>query len=98
VSLDNEFISLMRIRKAIEQTKGLVVASRRMPSCLSSAWDLEDIEVRFKMGFEFISDEMFFDEMNEVNQKKAQELANELISGAEEVHLDFVTLGSRSNL
>jgi len=38
LSLDNELISLMRIRKAIEQTKVLVVASRRIPSCLSSAF------------------------------------------------------------
>lgn len=88
VSLDNELISLMKVRKAIEQTKGLVVASRRIPSCLSSAWDLEEIETRLKMGFEFVSDEMFFDEMNQVNQEEAQELADELISGAEEVHFD----------
>jgi len=31
---------------------------------------------------------MFFSEMNQVNQKEAQELADELICGAEEVHLE----------
>jgi L-fucose isomerase-like protein len=88
LSVDNDLISLLRARKAIRQTRVLVVASRRIPSCLSSVWNLEDMESRFGIGFETISDEAFFAEMDRVDWEKAKEIADELIAGAEEVCLD----------
>ncbi len=88
VSADNDLVSLLRARKAIRRTRVLIVASRRIPSCLSSVWNLEDAESRFGISFDAISDEAFFDEMNRVDWEKAEEIADNLIAGAEEVTLD----------
>lgn len=88
VSLDKELISFLRAEKAIRKTKALIVASRGVPSCLSSAWDLEEIESRFGIIFETISDEMLFDEMQRVDWGKAEEIAEGLIAGAKEVNLN----------
>lgn len=87
--LDDDLLSLLTVRKAIGLTKALVIKSTRIAGgCLSSAWDLADIETRLGVGFDYISNETHFAEMNHIDQAEAQELANELISGAQEVALD----------
>jgi len=57
-SLDDDLLSLLRVRKAIGLTKALVIKSTRIAGgCLSSAWDLADIETRLGVGFDSISNE-----------------------------------------
>jgi hypothetical protein len=88
-SLDDDLLSLLRVRKAIGLTKALVIKSTRIAGgCLSSAWDLADIETRLGVGFDSISNEVLFAEMKGVEREDAQALADELIDGAEEVALD----------
>jgi hypothetical protein len=88
-SLDDDLLLLLRVRKAIGLTKALVIKSTRIAGgCLSSAWDWPDIETRLGVGFDAISNEMLFAEMNHVDQDEAEQMAGELIRDAEEVTLD----------
>ena len=51
--LDDDLLSSLKVRKAISLTKALIVQSKRVAGgCLSSAWDLDEIEARLKVGFE----------------------------------------------
>ncbi|MGC9359835.1 MAG: hypothetical protein ACP5G7_05575 [Anaerolineae bacterium] len=87
--LDDDLVSLLRTRKALTLTRALVVQSRRVAGgCLSSAWDLDDLEARFGIGFDLISDEMLFAEMGNADRDEAQKLAQGLIKGAVAVNLD----------
>jgi len=92
--LDDDLVSLLRTRKALGLTSALVVQSRRVAGgCLSSAWDLDDLEARFGISFDLISDEMLFAEMGNVRaadgvRDEARGLAQDLIEGAVAVNLD----------
>ncbi len=88
-TLDDDLLSLLRVKKAIGLTKALLVQSKRFPGgCLSGAWNLTDVEARLGVGFEFVSDEMLFAQLEQVDWGEARSLAEGLISGATAVDLD----------
>ncbi|MCD6169738.1 MAG: hypothetical protein J7J76_04195 [Candidatus Latescibacteria bacterium] len=93
----NRLISLLRVRKAIRNTKMLVALQRDVIplGAVSSIWDLEGLRDRF--GIEHISlpAERLFEEMENLPQedaKRAKELTDKLIQSANKVHM------SRENL
>lgn len=90
----NELISLMRVRKAVKQSKILIVSGGELIpfGVFSNVWNLEDLKVRFGIDYQRISFETFFDEMDKVDEKKAAELADKLINEAQKVNIskDYV--------
>jgi L-fucose isomerase-like protein len=91
----NELISMMQVRKSIEQTKILAITGGELITwgVVSSIWNLEDLKARFGTDCQRISITSFFDEMGKVDQRKAAEIAGKLIEGAQKLNLnsDYVT-------
>lgn len=89
----NDLIKLLKVRKAIGQTKILIVSDGELltPGVVSSTWDLEDIKKRFGVESKGISLEKFYDTMDEVKAKesdKISEIAEGLVKDAEDAHMD----------
>lgn len=85
----NELISLMRVRKAVKQSKMLIVSGGELIpwGVFSSVWNLEDLKVRFGIDYQRISFETFFGEMDKVEEKKGTELTDKLINEAQKVNI-----------
>jgi len=91
----NELISLLRVRKAIKETRILVVSDEEIVpwGVVSSVWNLEDLKNRYGIDSKRVSFKTFYDQMDRVDQKVAETLASQLISHADKVHMsnDAVT-------
>jgi len=85
----NELISLLQVRKALRQTRILVVSEGELITwgVVSSIWDLEDVKRRFGVDSVRIPFAKFCEEMDSVDRKKAEELADKLIGNAQESHM-----------
>lgn len=90
----NYLISLLQVRKAVNQTKMLIVSEGLLPRDVSdNIWDLEGIRTRFGADYQSISLVEFFNEMDRViqdtdEQKRAEDIADKLIKNAQKVHID----------
>lgn len=88
----NELIETLRVRKAIQKTKILVVSNEEILTAgvVSSVWDLEDLKKRFDIGSKRIPFQTFFEEMDRVERNEMEEvrdLTEELIERSDEVHM-----------
>ncbi|RJS85468.1 hypothetical protein CW706_01310 [Candidatus Bathyarchaeota archaeon] len=90
----NTLISLLKVRKSLCQTRVLVVSEGNMlpVGVVSNVWNLEDVKGRFGIDYKCVSSNEVFEEMDAVLQdeselKKAEELTDKLIEGAEKVHM-----------
>jgi hypothetical protein len=91
----NHLLSLLKTRKAFEQTNILIITDRDLPpipvrSCIR---DMNMLKDKFGIGSHFVSYREFAKEMDEViNNKeisaKAEDRAQQLIKNAEETHID----------
>ena len=100
----NKLISLLQVRKALHQTKMLIVTDgpwqTEYNTVHSNIADLRELNQRFGIDCKFVSFKEFFNEIDSVlENKNAQEYANtitdKLIRNAENVHMtkDYI-LGS----
>jgi len=85
----NELISLLRIRKAIQKTKVLVVSDRpgKPPICLLASIKENDLKEKFGVDYQNVSYKEFFDEMDritlsETGQRKAKDMTDRLIENS----------------
>ena len=85
----NSLISLLRVRKAIKQTKLLAISNEELITwgVVSSVWNLEDLKKRYGMKSKRVPFKTFYDAMDIVNKKAAESLADKLIKNADEVHM-----------
>jgi len=91
----NHLIQLLQVRKAIKQTKILIVSDEELipVGTVSSIWNLEDLKNRFGVDYKRISFKKFFDAMDiALQSKKIKEIADKLIENAQKVHMkeDYV--------
>ena len=91
----NHLVSLLKIRKAIRQTKILIVSDEELipVGTVSSIWNLEDLNNRFGINYKRIPFEKFFNEMDaNVQSKEVKEITNKLIKNAQRIHMkqDYV--------
>jgi len=92
----NNLISLMRVRKAVRQTKILVVTNRPggLPTYGVKSVILGDtLEKKFGVDCKYVSFENFFEEMDRVarsesEKKKASKITDKLINNADKVHMN----------
>lgn len=88
----NRLISLLRVRKAIQHTKMLVVTDGGLITVgvVSNLWNLEDLKARFGVDYRCIPSQEIFDQMDYViedEQEKAEEITEGLIKNAKKVHI-----------
>lgn len=90
----NRLISLLRVRKAVRQTKMLVATYGNLITVgvVSNLYDLQDLKARFGIDYTCIPPEQVFNEMDniiksEAEQKKAEEQTERLIENAQKVHM-----------
>jgi len=90
----NHLISLLRVRKAVQHTRVLVVTTGEIipVGVVSNIWNLEDVKKRFGIDFKCISYEEIFEEFDRVikdenEQRKAKEITSKLIKDAQKVHM-----------
>jgi L-fucose isomerase-like protein len=93
----NRLISLLRVRKAIRNTKMLVALEGDIIplGVVSSIWNLEDLRERFGVEHISLPAETLFEEMEKLPQedaRKVEQLTDKLIQNADKVHM------SRENL
>jgi len=88
----NQLISLLRVRKAVSRTKVLFATEGDVVpvGVVSTIWDFEDLRVRF--GVEHISVPVRtllgrMDRLSQDEEREAQELTDELIKNADQVHM-----------
>lgn len=86
----NHLISLLRVRKAVQHTRVLVVTTGEIipVGVVSNIWNLEDVKKRFGIDFKCISYEEIFEEFDRVikdenEQRKAKEITSKLIKDAQ---------------
>jgi hypothetical protein len=90
----NPLLSLMKTRKAFQQTKILIVTDRGLPPIpVRTCMDVSMLKDRFGIGSHFVSYREFSNEMDEVIgssewSRKAEERAQQLIKNAEKTHID----------
>ncbi|MCD6290638.1 MAG: hypothetical protein J7M34_09060 [Anaerolineae bacterium] len=85
----NELISLMRVRKAIRQTRILSITEGelRPAGVVSSIWNVEDLKARFGTERKRVSSAKFFRALEEVSTREAEALAERIIGNAQRVKL-----------
>lgn len=89
----NDLINLLKVRKAIAQTKVLIVSDGEplTAGVVSSIWNLEDLKKRFGLESKQISLEKFYDKMDEVKGKESdeiREITEGLMEKADDVHME----------
>lgn len=91
----NRFISLLRVRKSLHQTRILIVSDGGMlpVGVVSSVWNMEDVKSRFGIDYKCVPSNEVFEEMNKVlqsksEQKKAEEITDRLIKKADRIHME----------
>jgi hypothetical protein len=90
----NPLFSLLKARKAFEQTKILIITDRDMPPLpVRSCMDVNMLKDKFGIGSHFVSYREFANEMDRILNSsewgsKAQDRAEQLINNAEETHID----------
>ncbi len=92
----NYLISLLRVKKAIMNTRILIVtAGSLLPvGVVSSIWDLEAIKRRYGIDYKCITADEVFEEMDRVMKddqrgREAEKIADDLIKKAEKVHMSY---------
>ena len=97
----NQLISRMRVRKAVRQTRVLVVTDRRglTPVCGLSGPPLEEVRSKLGVDSRVIGYKEFFDAMDKVSaDKTAQDQTREMVKGltarAAKVHLPEKDIGT----
>ncbi len=102
----NKIITLLQVRKALQQTKMLIVTDgpweTEYNSVHSNIADLKELNQRLSIDSQFISFKEFFNEMDFViKNKNAQKFANtitdKLINNAQNVHMKKVDILSSVN-
>ncbi len=98
VILDNndltDVIALLQVRKALKQTRMLLVSEAVLPKDVSdNVWDLEDVKARFGTEFHSISLTEFYNEMDRVleaedERKATEEISKRLMQQAQKVHME----------
>ena len=97
INLDelNRFISLLRVRKGLRQTRILIVSDGGMlpVGVVSSVWNMEDVKSRFGIDYKCVPSNEVFEEMDRVlnsesEQKRAEEITERLIKKADRVHME----------
>lgn len=88
----NQLISLLRVRKAVSRTKVLFATEGDVipVGVVSTIWDLEDLRVRFGVEHISVPARALFGRMDRLSQdeeREAQELTDELIKNADQVHM-----------
>ena len=87
----NELISLLRVRKAMSQTKILKVSSGEFLPWVVTAnvYDFERLKDKFGVDCKTILFKEFFEEMDKVikEQRIANDITHRLIKGAQKVHM-----------
>ena len=90
----NELISLMRVRKAIQKTKILVVSDRpeSPPICLLASIKEEDLKEKYDVDYQIVSYKEFFDEMDRITLSKtekqmAKDLTDRLVKNSKNVFM-----------
>ncbi|RKY00419.1 hypothetical protein DRP77_11515 [Candidatus Poribacteria bacterium] len=88
----NHLISLLRVRKAIRNTRMLVAMEGDIipVGVVSTIWNLDDLKDRLGVDHVCIPAREIFKRMEGLSQedsKKAEELTDKLIEGAEKVHM-----------
>jgi len=91
----NRFISLLRVRKSLHQTRILIVSDGSIlpVGVVSSVWNMEDVKSRFGIDYKCIPSNEVFEEMDKVlesesEQKKAEEITDRLIKKANRIHME----------
>jgi len=90
----NKFITLLRTRKAFQNTKMMVcLEGDSFPSSgvVSSISDLERLKKLYGVSHKFVSTHHFLEEMDQLSpadKKEVEELTDALIKGAEASHMD----------
>jgi len=91
----NYLISLLRVRKAVQGSRILVVTDGNpIPvGVVSSVMNLEDVKARFGVDYRCIPSGDVFKEMDRISQDeaeraKAEEITDRLIENAQAVHMD----------
>ena len=88
----NHLISLLRVRKAVRNTKMLVALEGDIlpVGVVSSIWNLEDLRTRFGVDHISLPARILFEEMEnlpEEETKSAEERTDQLIRNADKVHM-----------
>ena len=89
----NRALSLLKARKAFRGTRVLVAAegNARVPTgVVSSIWDLEGLKRRYGVDYTCVSAADLvrgMDDLGEAERMQAEELTDELIENAEDVHM-----------
>ena len=88
----NHLISLLRVRKAVSQTKVLRVTENKFDNVNGNFWDLENFKMKFGIDHKDICIKELVDEMDRVTQSKdeqdkAENIADILIKNAQRVHM-----------
>ncbi len=91
----NHFISLLRVRKSLRQTRILIVSDGGMlpVGVVSSVWNMEDVKSRFGIDYKCVPSNEVFEEMDKVlqsksEQKKAEEITDRLVKKADRIHME----------
>ena len=91
----NHFISLLRVRKSLRQTRILIVSDGGMlpVGVVSSVWNMEDVKSRFGIDYKCVPSNEVFEEMDKVlqsksEQKKAEEITDGLVKKADRIHME----------
>jgi len=87
----NKLFKLLKVRKAIKNSRVLVITSMELPSfsVISSAYDLDKMRTKFGIDSVLISSEQLFEEYKRVEvNDKVKRLTNELINKAIRVKVD----------
>lgn len=102
----NELVSLLQVRKALGQTKMLIVTNgpweTEYNSVHSNIADLKELNQRFGIDCQFVSFKEFFNEMDHIlddknAQKYANKIADKLIDNAQNVHMKRDHIASSVN-
>ena len=85
----NELISLLRVRKAIRQTRILSITGGELTPAgvVSSIWNVEDLKARFGTERRRIAISKFFQTLEKIDPQDAEPLAEKLIENAQNVKL-----------
>jgi len=85
----NELISLMQVRKAVRHTKILVATGGELIpfGVVSTIWDLEGLKARYGIGYHRIHFSEIFKELEKVDQKEAEKIAEKIIRNAKKINI-----------
>jgi len=88
----NHFLTLLRVRKALQQTRLLIALKGNLMSMgvVSSIYDLEQLKQRYGVEHSLITWEELLNTMGNLSPEQSQEaeqITDRLIAGAEQVHM-----------